>query len=119
MLVCLGMTTRVKAKNGSLVQEAEQHWETYGVGGACNHGSHNLYVADVDEDGVFEIVVGAFMYHVVDGLTAPFEASLEIWSWNGQNVTLEKSHNWAGTIECVYVADADGDAIGLLKDGTI
>ena len=111
MLVCLGMTTRVKAKNGSLVQEAEQHWETYGVGGACNHGSHNLYVADVDEDGVFEIVVGAFMYHVVDGLTAPFEASLEIWSWNGQNVTLEKSHNWAGTIECVYVADADGDAV--------
>gem|GEM_PF-4666404 len=39
----------------------------YGVGGTCIPGSHNLFVADVDGDGVMEIVTGGFMYWVVNG----------------------------------------------------
>jgi len=99
------------AETGGFILEAEQHWDTYGVGGACNHGTNNLYLADMDGDGTIEVVAGAFMYHVVNGTTQSYLAPLEIWSWNGQNVTLEKDHKWEGNIECVYVADAD-------KDGT-
>jgi hypothetical protein len=110
-LFCSLTTLGASAQNGDLILEAEQHWETYGVGGACNHGTHNLYVADADGDGVPEIIVGAFMYNVVNGSNTPSEAPLEIWSWNGQNITLEKNHKWAGNIECVYVADADGDGV--------
>ena len=36
-------------------------------------------------------------------------APLRIWSWNGQNLTLEKSENWPGSIWCVFAGDADGD----------
>jgi hypothetical protein len=111
LIFCLLAPSMVHGQGGSLIQEAEQHWENYGVGGACNHGPHNLQVADVDGDGTPEILVGAFMYHVVNGSETPFEAPLEIWSWNGQKVTLENEQIWNGTIECVYAADADGDGV--------
>ena len=118
------LITSVSAQDTSLIQEAQQHWETYGVGGACNHATQNLHVADVDGDGVMEIIVGAFMYHVINGSTTPSEGSIRIWNWNGQNVTLEKAQNWAGATEVTYVADADGDDIqelftaGVLRNET-
>lgn len=111
LLVVAPLVAYKFTQSSSLVLEAEQHWETYGVGGTCNHGEHNLCVADVDSDGVMEIIVGAFMYNVVNGSPTSFEAPLTIWSWNGQNLTLEKGHKWAGSINCVYVADADGDGV--------
>jgi hypothetical protein len=44
------------SQSNSLVMKTEQHWETYGVGGTCIHGSHNLFVTDADSDGVMEII---------------------------------------------------------------
>lgn len=46
------------SQSSSLMLEAEQHWETYGVGGTCIHGSHNLFVVDADSDGVCAWNVG-------------------------------------------------------------
>lgn len=109
LILCSATTLGVNAQSGSLTQEAEQHWETYGVGGTCNHGTHNLFIADADGDSVSEIITGGFMYYAGhDSLTA-WEAPFKIWSWDGQNLTLEKSHSWVGNIDCIYVADADSD----------
>ncbi|MCW4008279.1 MAG: VCBS repeat-containing protein [Candidatus Bathyarchaeota archaeon] len=94
-----------------LLLKAEQHWETYGVGGTCIHGSHNLFLADVDGDGVTEILTGGLMYQVHEGKRLTLEAPLKIWRCNGQNLTLEKSHKWLGNIECVYAADVDNDGM--------
>jgi hypothetical protein len=99
------------AQSSSLTLEAEQHWETYGVGGTCIAGTHNLFVADVDGDGVMEIITGGSMYNLVNGTSTAREAPLKIWNWDSQNITLEESHKWAGNIGCVYAGDADGDGI--------
>lgn len=98
------------AQSDSLILEGEQHWETYGVGGTCIPGQHNLFVADVDDDNTEEIVTGGYAYDVSSSVTSSSaQAPLNIWSWNGQNVTLEHSEKWGGNIGVVYVADVDGD----------
>ena len=107
--LCLVATLGVRAQSGSLTLEAEQHWETYGVGGTCNHGTHNLFIADVDGDNISEIITGGFMYYAGHDSVTAWQAPFKIWSWNGQNLALEKSHSWVGNIECIYVADADSD----------
>jgi hypothetical protein len=92
--------------------EAEQHWETFGVGGTCISGQHNLFVADVDGDGVEEMVTGGWAYYVSsNGTRISNCAPLKVWSWNGQskNVTLEYTEEWNGNIGVVYAADVDGD----------
>jgi len=70
---------------------------------------NNLKVGDVDSDGVSEIVTGGFAY---DGDN--ISAQLRIWSWNGQDLLLEKSMEWATDylteIKCVSLGDVDGDA---------
>jgi hypothetical protein len=99
------------SQSSSLTLEAEQHWETYGVGGTCIHGSHNLFVVDADGDCVMEAITGGLMYNIINGSRLTLEAPLKIWNWNGQNLTLEKSHKWSGNIECVHAADADGDGL--------
>jgi hypothetical protein len=113
------VTLDVSAQYGSLTQEAEQHWETYGVGGTCNHGTHNLFLADADGDGVTEIITGGFAYYASEDSVKTWEAPLRIWNWNGQNLTLEKAHNWIGSIDCVYVADVDSDGVNeIFTSGT-
>ena len=62
---------------GNFELEAEQHWETYGVGGTCIPGTHNLMVADLDGDGVSEMVTGGFMYRYVEGSRTTNEAPLK------------------------------------------
>jgi hypothetical protein len=106
------------AQSQSLMIEAEQHWDTYGVGGTCIAGSHNLAIADVDNDGVNEIITGGFSYSMGNETRSSLGAPLRIWSWNGQNLTLEKSENWPGNIICVCAGDADGDGqIEILTAG--
>jgi len=105
------------SKSGKLVLLAEKHWETYGVGGTCIPGSHNLFVADVDGDGVMEIVTGGLMYWVVNGSRRGFEAPLKVWVWDGRNITLKGDHKWPGVVSCVYVADADGDYVNEILTG--
>jgi hypothetical protein len=97
------------AQLDNLVLEAEQHWDTYGVGGTCIAGTHNLAIADVDNDGVKEIITGGFSYGMSNENRTSYGAPLRIWSWNGQNLTLEKGENWRGYIGCVWAGDADGN----------
>ncbi len=102
-------TWKVGAESDKLVLEWEQHWETYGVGGTCNFGTHNFFVGDVDNDGVLEMVTGGLMYHVSNDTQSGLEAPLKIWNWDGENFTIETSHNWAGVISSIFAADVDGD----------
>jgi hypothetical protein len=91
------------------VLRGEQHWDTYGVGGTCDHGPNDLAIADVDGDGFNEIIVGGFTYNMINGSRTPLEAPLTVWTWNGENFTLKQSIKWSGTIEVVYAADVNGD----------
>jgi len=98
----------------ALKVEAEQHWETYGVGGTCIPASHNIFVADVDSDGVKEIITGGYTYSLANGTRTNPASPLKIWNWKGQNLTLEKSYNESTSsdstiIICVYAGDANGD----------
>ena len=106
----LGVSGKTGAQSNNYILEVEQHWDTFGVGGTCIPGGHNIAVADVDGDGVKEMVTGGFAYFLLsNGSRATSFAPFKIWNWNGKNVTLEKSHNWTGNIGCVYAGDADGD----------
>jgi len=98
------------AQSNSLIVEVEQHWDTYGAGGTCIPGGHNLFVADVDGDGVKEMITGGFSYkYLPNGSWASSWAPFKIWNWDGTNLTLEKNYSWTGNIGCVYAGDADGD----------
>jgi hypothetical protein len=109
------------AQSDSLVLEVEQHWDTYGVGGTCIPGGHNLAVMDIDGDGVKEIITGGLSYYLMqNGSSTARSAPLKIWNWDGKNLTLEKSYSWTGNIRCVYAGDADGDGkIELVTAGSM
>src|SRR3990170_2991889 len=110
LIFCLTVNGEIQTQSDSLILEVEQHWDTYGVGGTCIGGGHNLAVADVDGDGVMEMITGGSSYNYMpNGSRTPRFAPLKIWNWNGQNITLEKGYNWTGNLNCVYVGDADGD----------
>jgi len=114
VLICLflglGVSWTVGAQTDSYILETEQHWDTYGNGGTCIIGGHNIAVADIDRDSVKEMITGGSSYNYMpNGSMTPRYAPLKIWSWNGQNITLEKSHNWTGSLTSVYAGDADGD----------
>jgi hypothetical protein len=111
MLLSPFMALFVKAQDDDFTLEAEQNWDTYGVGGTCVYGTHNIFVVDVDGDGVMEIVTGGFTYSTVNGSRTGSQAPLKVWSWDGQNVTLKASIKWNGSIVCLYAADLDGDNI--------
>ena len=68
-----------------------------------------MFVGDVDGDRTMEILTGGFSYSFSNGSRIVSEAPLKVWTWNGQNVTLEASANWMGNILCLYAADVDGD----------
>ena len=108
-LLCSSIGLGVKAQTGDFNLETEQNWDTYGVGGTCISGTHNIFVGDVDSDGAMEIITGGSAYSTFNGSRTAREAPLKIWSWNGQNVTLKASANWIGNILCLYAADVDGD----------
>ena len=120
MISCLYTATAVDSHYGNFNLEAEQHWETYGVGGTCIAGTHNLFVADVDGDGVLEMVTGGFMYKMVEDSRTVNQAPFKVWSWDGQRVTLEASDHWNGNIGCLFAADVDGDnAVELITAGNV
>ena len=98
------------AEIGGFDLEGEQNWDTYGIGGTCVYGSHNIFVGDVDSDGVMEILTGGFAYYTYNGSRITGEAPLRIWSWDGRNATLKASANWIGNIFCLYAADVDADS---------
>ena len=111
LATCLCTVMAVDSHYGNFDLEAEQHWETYGVGGTCIAGTHNLVVADVDGDGGLEMITGGFMYHYIEGSRTTNEAPLKVWNWNGQNVNLKANQSWNGNIGCLFAADVDDDGI--------
>lgn len=101
---------KVNAQTGDFNLEAEQNWDTYGIGGTCVYGTQNIFVGDVDGDNAIELLTGGFAYYTAtNGSRTIAEAPLKVWNWNGQNVSLKASANWIGSIVCVYAADVDGD----------
>jgi hypothetical protein len=118
-LLCSSVGLGVVAQTVDLDLEAEQNWDTYGLGGTCIYGTQNIFVGDVDGDRTMEIVTGGFSYSFLNGSRFASEAPLKIWTWNGRNVTLEASANWIGNILCLYAADVDGDkTVEILTGGS-
>jgi hypothetical protein len=110
----------VIAQSDDFILRAEQKWDTYGCGGTCIPGTHDLAIADIDGDGLREIITGGFSYSMTNNTRSKLEAPLRIMSWDGRNLTLEKSENWLGNIWVVYAADADGDGTPeILTSGSI
>jgi hypothetical protein len=99
-----------------LTLEANEEWRMvegdYGVTISGNLMGNtmvnNLKVGDVDGDSTPEIVTGGWTY---DG--EKVDAQLRIWNWNGQALTLEKSHEWITEditeIKSIAIDDVDGD----------
>jgi hypothetical protein len=108
-LFCSSAILEANAQMSDFNLEAEQNWDTYTIGGTCVYGTQNIFVGDVNGDGVLEILTGGFAYNTSNGSRTGSEAPLKVWSWNGQNVTLKASTTWEGNILCLYAADADGD----------
>lgn len=131
LLVCLLLLTfsflaiQVTAQSSQLTVEKEQHWETYGIGGTCISGSHNMFLKDVDGDGVTEIITGGYMYWLLEGNKTTSLAPLQIWNWDGKNLTSEKIIYWNGTgksagFYCIYAADVNGDSdLEILTGGRV
>jgi len=101
-LICLLLSpvlvTVSYAQADGIILKAQQPWETYGVGSTCISGSSNLFVADIDADGVIEIITGGSMYQIVNGSRGVGQAPLMIWNWNGEAIALELSYKWPGSI---------------------
>ncbi len=85
-------------EEGSLALEKEQNWT------GCIPGGHNVFVEDVDDDDVLEIITGGLTYG---------GGMLNIWNWDGENLTLEKGHKWSAInrtgVLSVYASDVDCD----------
>ena len=111
---------KVSGQSNDFVLNVEKHWDTYGAGGTCISGTHNSAISDFDNDGLSEIATGGYSYGMVDGNRTSLGGPLRIWSWNGEDLTLEKSENWPGSITCVYAGDADQDGrIEIITAGSV
>ncbi len=80
---------------------------------------HNVKVGDVDGDNVPEIITGGFAY---DGENVT--AQLRIWTWNGENLSLEESKEWGtdylNEVKCISLNDVDGDSqIEIVTSGMV
>lgn len=69
---------------------------------------NNVKAADVDSDGVSEVISGGFTY---DGQV--FNAQLRIWNWTGSDLILEKSQEWISEditeVKSISLNDVDKD----------
>jgi hypothetical protein len=121
LVFSLRVNWKVGAQSDSYVLEVEQHWDTFGVGGTCISGGYNLAVADIDGDGVREMITGGSSYNLMpNGSRTHSWAPLKIWNWDGKYLNLEKNYSWTGNIRCVYAGDADGDGkIELVTAGSM
>jgi hypothetical protein len=118
-LIVMLLFAGVDAQDQEVILRVQQPWENYGEGTTCISGSNNLFVGDVDGDGVAEILTGGFMYNLVNGTRSSTLAPLMIWNWDGQNVTLELSYKWPGNIRSVFAADLNGDGkVEIITGGT-
>ena len=121
LLIFTVSIAEVCGQSDSLILEAEQNWDTCGSGGTCIYGGHNFAVADVDGDGVEELITGGSSYNYMpNGSRTSGWAPFKIWTWNGQSIVLEKNESWTGALYCIRAGDADGDGkIEILTSGRI
>ena len=121
LLIFVVSFTEVCGQSDSLILEAEQNWDTCGFGGTCIYGGHNFAVADIDEDGVEELITGGGSYNYMpNGSKTPGWAPFKIWTWDGQSVVLENNESWTGNLYCIRAGDADGDGkIEILTSGRL
>ena len=122
LIPTINVITIAQPTLGSLTVEKEQHWDTYMVGGTCIFATHNILLSDLDADGTTEIVTGGYTYDVENETRSHASAPLKIWSWNGQNLTLETSYKWpnsqdSAAIVCVAAGDANTDGTTNLLTG--
>ncbi len=115
-------SSTAQTNTDSLRVEYEQHYETYLVGGTCIFATHNIALADLDNDGTTEIATGGYTYDLENSTRVNPSAPLKIWSWNDANLTLEASYKWPeaqgrASINCIYAADANGDGVTDLITG--
>ena len=92
--------------NGTtLTLEHSEEWQTI----SWTH-VYSVFAADVDKDGVTEIVTGGDAFNGTH-----YNNQLRIWNWNGTALTLESSREWStgsgAGIQSVYAIDVDGDDI--------
>ncbi|MCW4034393.1 MAG: hypothetical protein NWF03_03430 [Candidatus Bathyarchaeota archaeon] len=109
IVLCLPLIGTVWAQTSYATLEWEQHWETYGVGGTCNFGTHNFYIGDVDGDDTLELITGGYMYGHPDYNWSEVQAPLRIWNWDGTTFTNEVDHYYQGMIGSIYADDIDGN----------
>jgi hypothetical protein len=68
----------------------------------------NVKVADVDGDGIPEIVTGGFTYNGTEA-----EGQIRVWNWSGGVLNLEKSQEWVNLdithVTSISINDVDGD----------
>lgn len=104
-------------KDNSFVLKASEEWRlvdgvhalTIAGGVQGNTVVNSVKIADVDENGVSEVVTGGFTY---DGENV--NAQLRIWAWNGESLSLLKSAEWVTDylteVKCVAIGDVNGDS---------
>ena len=90
--------------NGTaLTLEHSEEWQTI----SYTH-VYSVFAADVDDDGVTEIITGGDAFNGTD-----YKNQLRIWNWNSTVLTLESSREWCTSsgagIQSVYALDVDGD----------
>jgi len=122
LIPTINVITIAQPTIGSLIVEKEQHWDTYMVGGTCIFATQNIFLSDLDADGVTEIITGGYTYDLDNGTRAHNSAPLKIWNWNGENLTLEASYTWpedsgAAYIVCVAAGDPNLDGTTNLLTG--
>lgn len=105
---------------GNFELEAEQHWETYGVGGTCIPGTHSLCISNVDSDAYLEMITGGFMYCHTNNSRTTFQAPLKIWAWDGQNIVSKANASWNGNVVCLFASDVDDDGfVEIITAGSV
>jgi len=104
---------RIYSWNGThLFTENSHQWYTYGSTFVRTVATH-----DVDLDGVVEIITGGEHWNGEDT-----NGQLRVWSWDGDNLMLEMSQEWAVGLSSVEVhslavGDVDGDGVPEITTG--
>ncbi|MDI6690612.1 MAG: VCBS repeat-containing protein [Candidatus Bathyarchaeota archaeon] len=79
-----------------------------------------VITGDIDDDGVLEIITGG--QH--SDSTSSTNAQLRIWSWDGDNLSLEASREWGtgsifsySSINTIAIGDVDNDGSAEIVTG--